>query len=224
MIVSVSTVKLEQSHLHVLLVDDHPLTLLGTEHFIKQAKIPGFIEVLVSTASSQQEALRQVEKRVFDMTILDLQLPDGHGYELARKLLDRQPDCRILFFTGVTQHFSPTELSQLGVRGYVNKAMASHHLIEAMLTVHYGGVYLQNHAMQAPLPEHAAEVLAERLSLRESQVLKQLALDRSKHEIAHQLGISVRTVETYRTRLMQKINCRSLVGLVRYAVEQGLVD
>lgn len=221
---SASTVKLAQSHLHVLLVDDHPLTLFGTEHFIKQARIPGFSEVSVITAASQQEALQCVAKEAFDMTILDLQLPDGHGYELARKILHRQPDCRILFFTGVTQHFSPPELSQLGVRGYVNKAMASHHLIEAMLTVHYGGVYLQNQAMQASLPDTTAAVLTERLSLRESQVLKQLALDRSKHEIAHQLGISVRTVETYRTRLMQKINCRSLVGLVRYAVEQGLVD
>ena len=214
-----------KSELKILFIEDHPLTLLGTQNYIRHANIPGFQEIALFTGTSQKEALHLMKQEKFDLLILDLQLPDGHGYEVARKCLQADPELRILLFSGETHHFSQDELMKLGVRGYISKTMPPSRLIEAMLTIYYGGFYLPQRTetgrLESPPP---VDAITPRLSLRESQVLKQLALDRTKHEIARQLGISVRTVETYRTRLMQKINCRSVVGLLRYALEHGVVD
>ncbi len=218
--------KLDQKNLHLLLVEDHPLTLLGTKHFIENANISGFRDVLISTAVSQKETLSWLKQKKFDLLILDIYLPDGHGYELVHKCLQHDPDLGIVFFSAAPHHFAQNDLIKLGVRGYINKGMPSHHLTEAIMTVYEGGFYFNNKKLNASSKPHkpTAKPFKDELSFRESQVLMLLALDRTKHEIAYQLGISVRTVETYRTRLMQKTNSRSLVGLVRYAIDNGFVQ
>lgn len=228
--IAVMPEKIRRKKLYLLLVEDHPLTLLGIERFIQQANIPGFQEVSISTAASGHEALSSLTKKKFDLIILNIQLPDSDDYALARQCVQHDPHVRLVFFSAVFRSFSHSDLIKLGVRGYVHKGMPPHHLIEAILAVYYGGFYLPDSNLKlTPEPsrhhqEEEFESLVESLSFRESQVLNMLSSDRTKHDIARQLGISVRTVETYRTRLMKKLNCQSLVGLVRYALEHGFID
>jgi len=218
-------IEIEQAQLNILLVEDHPLTLLGVQHLLERSDWPCFQTVEITTAASQQEAQLCLQRVDFDVAIIDIYLPDGHGFMLSRQMLKIQPGLRVIFFSGSQALISQMELLQAGARGYVNKNMAPQHLVAAILTVYYGGLYLQSEQLlQIGTRPEADASLPEALSRREAQVLTLLAEDCGKHEIAHQLGISVRTVETYRARLMKKLNCRSLVGLIRYALNQGLIE
>lgn len=211
--------------LQLLLVEDHPLTLLGVRHLIDQAEWPLFQNVEITDSTTAQEALDAMRHQVFDVAVLDFYLPDGGGLELLQRTRALQPEMRVLFFLASEPRLSRSAFLELGAKGYVSKTAAPQNLVEAILAVYYGGVYFPAEAMQAAELD-AAEALSDpepKLSQRETQVLTMLAEDRNKHDIAAELQISVRTVETYRARLMKKLNCRSLVGLIHYALEQGMV-
>jgi DNA-binding NarL/FixJ family response regulator len=211
--------------LQILLVEDHPLTLLGVRHLIDQAEWPLFQNVEITESTTAREALNAMRSQVFDVAVLDFYLPDGGGLDLLQHMRALQPDMRVLFFSASAPRLSRAAFLELGARGYVSKTAAPQNLVEAILAVYYGGVYFPAEELPG-FEDSAAETLSEpapKLSQRETQVLKMLAEDCSKHDIAAELHISVRTVETYRARLMKKLNCRSLVGLIHYALEQGMV-
>lgn len=206
----------------VLLVDDHPLTLIGLRLTLENSELP-FESLNILEATGVEEALELTRNQDPQIAIIDLNLRDGHGIELARQLKTLCSTLKIVFYTGAAQSMSQTELIQAGGHGFLHKSTDPELLAQALMSVYFGGYYF---GLDSPLAifSTAETPLKPKLSLREMQVLRMLAEDYSKDNIAFHLNISVRTVETYRSRLMKKLGLRSTVGLLRYAIEHGIIE
>jgi two-component system response regulator NreC len=209
--------------IRILLADDHAMVRQGLRSLLE--KEPGF--VIVAEAADGREAVRLACESRPDVVVLDLSMPFLNGVDAARQILERGVPTRIIL---VTQHVeSPYVLDALraGVKGYVVKTKAATILIGAIWEVSGGGTYLSPEISQTVVhaflnPE--SSVPASPLSSREREVLRLLAEGNSTKEIAHVLGQSVKTVESHRTRMMQKLNIHETASLVRYAIRTGLVQ
>lgn len=207
--------------LSILMVDDHPLTLMGLRHTLENAQLP-FSTLKIWEAHSIEEALSLKHSILPDVAIVDLQLEDGQGQTLTPYLRENYPDIKILYYSGTCQAYSYQALQTEGVRGFLSKNASPVEFLQAVMSIYYGGYYLGQPFSNSPI-SHITSAETHPLSTRERQVLQMLAEDYSKEQIALQLNISVRTVETYRARLMKKLGLHSTVSLVRYALAQGLV-
>ncbi|PIQ27153.1 hypothetical protein COW36_16355 [bacterium (Candidatus Blackallbacteria) CG17_big_fil_post_rev_8_21_14_2_50_48_46] len=208
--------------LKILLVDDHPLTLMGIRLMLEDKELP-FAALEIYEASGAQEAFTLAQKNPPKLAIIDMNLQDGHGLELSHQLLELIPDLKILFYTGSASNLPKADLIKAGAHGFLSKNMEPEKLIQAVICVSMGGYYFDDQRPDQVFAEKQPEK-AHLLSKREMEVLRMLAEDYNKDNIAFNLGISVRTVETYRARLMKKLGIRSVVGLARYALEQGIVE
>ncbi len=206
----------------VLMVDDHPVVLAGLKALVDRD--PDF--EVVGKARDGRTALRLARELLPDLVVLDISLPEINGIEVATTLLAEQPKCRVLILTVHEERAYLRQLVEAGVSGYLLKRSAADELIRAMHAVMAGGVYLDPAvAAKAMLrPSRSAQPKsgeAAELSERESDVLRLVAGGHSNKEISARLGISVKTVETYKARAMDKLGFRSRVEVVRYAAEQG---
>ncbi len=206
----------------VLMVDDHPVVLAGLKALVDH---DAAFEV-VGMARDGRTALRLARELLPDLVVLDISLPEINGIEVATTLLAEQPDCRVLVLTVHEERAYLRQLIEAGVSGYLLKRSAADELIRAMHAVMAGGVYLDPAvAAKAMLrPARNAQPKsgeAAELSERESDVLRLVAGGHSNKEVSARLGISVKTVETYKGRAMDKLGFRSRVDVVRYAAEQG---
>jgi DNA-binding NarL/FixJ family response regulator len=206
----------------ILMVDDHPVVLAGLKALVDRD--PSF--EVVGKARDGRTALRLARELLPDLVVLDISLPEINGIELATTLLAERPDCRVLVLTVHEERAYLRQLVEAGVSGYLLKRSAADELIRAMHAVMAGGIYLDPAiAAKAMLrPTRGAQPKsgeAAELSERESDVLRLVAGGHSNKEISARLGISVKTVETYKARAMDKLGFRSRVDVVRYAAEQG---
>ena len=206
----------------VLMVDDHPVVLAGLKALVDHD--PAF--EVVGKARDGRTALRLARELLPDLVVLDISLPEINGIEVATTLLAEQPDCRVLMLTVHEERAYLRQLIEGGVSGYLLKRSAADELIRAMHAVMAGGVYIDPAvAAKAMLrPTRSAQPKsgeAAELSERESDVLRLVAGGHSNKEISARLGISVKTVETYKARAMDKLGFRGRVEVVRYAAEQG---
>jgi DNA-binding NarL/FixJ family response regulator len=208
--------------LTVLLVDDHPLTLIGLRLTLENGELP-FETLEIQEATGVNQALELINITPPEIAIIDLNLMDGHGIRLACQLKQIVPEIKILFYTGSAQIMSQTELLEAGGHGFLHKSREPALLSQALMSIYFGGYYFGSTSPAELLSETKISATV-KLSLREMQVLRMLAEDYSKDNIAFHLGISVRTVETYRSRLMKKLGIRSNVGLIRYAIEHGIIE
>ena len=162
-----------------------------------------------------------------DLVLMDVVMPDGSGIEALPALLKEHPDLKVLILSMQDDPRYVREAFAAGASGYVLKEAADTEVVEAIREVAKGGRYVHPE-LGARLV--AAEAAAERraaedpLSDREREVLRLLALGHTNQEIAKQLYISVRTAETHRAHIMQKLNLASRAELVRYALAQGLLE
>jgi DNA-binding NarL/FixJ family response regulator len=210
----------------VLMVDDHPVVLAGLKALVEAD--PDF--TVVGNARDGRNALRLAKQLLPDVVVLDISMPEMNGIEVATALLAEQPGCRVLVLTVHEDRAYLRQLVEVGVSGYLLKRSASDELIRALHAVVAGGVYLD--------PAIAGKVVGRpsrgtlhpelgqtgELSERETEVLRLVACGHSNKEISARLGISVKTVETYKARAMEKLGYRSRVELVRYAADQGWLD
>jgi DNA-binding NarL/FixJ family response regulator len=211
--------------LRVLMADDHPIVLAGLKALVQTD--PGL--EIVGEARDGQAALRLALELRPDVVVLDISMPEMNGAEVARALLAEQPHCRILV---LTVHEDRTHLRRLldaGVAGYLVKRSAADELIRAIHAVAAGGTYLD--------PAIAGKVVgtggagaartggpAVDLSEREADVLRLIAHGHSNKEISARLEISVKTIETYKARAMEKLGFKTRVDVVRYAAAQGWLE
>ncbi len=207
----------------VLMVDDHPVVLAGLKALV--AAEPDL--TVVGEARDGRSALRMAMQLAPDVVVLDISLPDMNGIELAAALRNECPDCRILVLTIHEERAYLRQLLDLGVGGYLLKRSAADELPRAILAVAAGGMYLDpaiagkavsGLAGGASRPGTGATT---ELSEREADVLRLVACGHSNKAISARLSISVKTVETYKARAMEKLGFRSRVDVVRYAAEQG---
>jgi len=177
-------------------------------------------------ATDGREALRLVQETQPDVAVLDLSMPVMSGLEVARELGRLAPRIRTILLTMHTEEVYVLEALRVGVWGYVLKAQAAADVIEAIRQVAGGAIYLSPGISGAVVHAYTGKTGAsvDPLSSREQQVLKLIAEGKTTKEIAGMLGISSKTAESHRARVMKKLDIHETASLVRYAVRHGLIE
>ena len=213
----------EDSAVRVLIVDDHAVVRAGLRRVLDAED---GIET-VSEASSAEDAIREARFHQPDVVLLDVVLPGKSGLEATPELRQAAPEAAILILSMQDDPRYVREAFSAGARGYVLKEAADSEVVGAIREVASGGRYVHP-ALGARLAVAEAEAIAraeaDPLSDREREVLRLLALGHTNQEIAKMLYISVRTAETHRAHIMQKLRLSTRAELVRYALSQGLLE
>jgi len=210
--------------IRVLLADDHNIVREGLRRIIEES---GDLQV-VAEAGDGREALGLLKESRPDVAVIDISMPGLDGLEVIGRIRADHPSLPVLILTMHEEEQYVVRAIGAGAMGYVTKRSASEELVEAIRKVHAGGRYLT---------ESAAESLAVRLargqeglgpldslSNREVQVLRRLAMGQTNREIAEAYHLSTRTVDTYRARLLKKLNLRNNADLSRFAIQTGLIE
>lgn len=213
-----------KSAVRIVLADDHPIFLAGLRNLI-QAE-PDF--AIVGEAISGLVALALVREKQPDIAVLDISMPGLNGIRLTRRLSDECPSVRVLMLTLHEDRAYITQALQLGVRGYVLKRSAAENLLPALRAVLNGGLYVDPGIASNIFPADSSRVRRTtsntdrpELTARETEVLKLVALGLAAKEIASQLGVSVKSVETFKARGAEKIGLKTRADIVRFAAAQG---
>jgi DNA-binding NarL/FixJ family response regulator len=213
--------------IRILIADDHPVLRRGLRALIEEEPD---MEV-VGEAGNGLEAVQLAERLRPDVVIMDISMPELDGLEATRRIRERSPSTYILILTVHAQERYLFPVLKAGASGYVRKTAADEELIEAIRVVARGDVFLYPSATRMLLDDYLAQVRAgreqdsyESLSEREREILRLLAEGHTNAEIAQKLNLSVKTVETYRTRIMEKLHLRTRAELVRYALRKGLIS
>lgn len=208
----------------VLLVDDHALILQGLQSVISE--MPEIGEVCI--ASSGNEALSILEKKTFDLYLLDLELPEMDGLTLLKQIRRKYPAARIIVNTMHEEPWVIRKIMQLDLNGVVLKSGEVSELIDTVRAVLQGGVYFCREFKELELQSvrRKRDVLecSMWLTQREKEVLREIAAGMQTREIAERLHVSVNTVESHRKSLMLKLEARNAVELVVKAIRMGLVQ
>lgn len=212
------------SDIRVTLADDHPIVVTGIKALLANA--PDLH--LVGEATSGLEALKLICATEPDVAIIDMSLPDLNGLDLARRLAERCPQVKLLALTVHESRAYVQPMLQAGARGYLLKRSAAEELLRAIRAVAAGGLYLDPAVADkafpgAPVPRSAEPGGAD-LSPRETEVLRYTAQGFSNKEIALQLDVSVKTVETYKARAAEKLGLRTRADIVRFGAARGWLD
>ena len=211
--------------IRITLTDDHPLVLAGMKALLQAVDD---IEI-VGEATDGQTALDIIRQVTPDIAILDISLPGISGLEVARTVATQLPQVRLLALTVHEDHAYVQPMLQAGARGYLLKRSAADELERAVRAIASGGLYLDPAIAEKALPSSAgahpsAETTASALTPRESEVLRFIAQGFSNKEIAGQLNISIKTVETYKARAVEKLGLFTRADIVRYGVAVGWLN
>jgi DNA-binding NarL/FixJ family response regulator len=216
---------MHHSSIKVLVADDHTVVREGIRHVLDGE--PGF--TIVAEAATAAEAVRLAEAEKPDVVLLDITMPGESGLQAAVRMRKLVPGTRILI---LSMHDNPEyvlESVRAGAHGYLLKDSAATELRQAIRAVHQGEEYFSApiaHRLRAAVRGQAGELPGplDVLTGREREVLVGIALGRTNKEIASELGISHRTVETHRESLMRKLGIKTVAGLTKLALETGLVS
>ena len=206
------------SPIRVLVVDDHSVVREGIRHILEGE--PGF--AVVGEAANGAEALRLAEAQRPDVVVLDVTMPGESGLRVAPRLLAAVPEARVLFLSMHDNAEYVREGTRVGAHGYILKDSAAAELRAAVRTVHAGGSYFSAPSRASDGGDSpATPATLDVLTGREREVLAGIARGLTNKEIAAQLGISHRTVETHRESLMRKLGIRTVAGLTRFVLDAG---
>ena len=207
--------------IQVLLADDHLIVRQGLKALLERE---GF--TVVGEAVDGHEAVRLAQALHPDVAVLDLAMPLLNGLDTAREILRISPRTRTILLTMHPEDHCIFEALRAGVEGYVLKTQAAEDLVRAIREVFRGMIYLSPGVSRAVVQAYLAktDLPPDPLAPRERQVLQLVAEGKTTKEIAVLLGISVKTAESYRTRIMQKLDIHETAGLVRYAIRRGLIQ
>ena len=211
--------------IRLVLVDDHPVVRVGLRTLLESEPD---MEV-VGEAGTGTQAVRLVAAFCPDVVVMDISMPEMDGLEATHRVRELCPCAHILILTVHAQERYLFPVLKAGASGYVLKSTIDTQLIDAIRIVARGEAFLYPSATQMVLEDYLAHQhgnerdIYEQLSDREREVLKLIALGHTAGEIAQQLTLSPKSVETYRTRIMQKLDLHSRAALVRYALARGLL-
>lgn len=208
--------------IRIAIVDDHAVVRAGLrQYFNEQIDF-----TVVAEAANGREAMEIVRKAGVDVMLLDISMPDQSGVDALAAIKAREPDLPVLILSGFPVEHYATALLRQGASGYLNKDCDPQEIVNAIRTVHRGRKYIS-----ASVAERLAEGLSsggdkpphERLSERELQVFLRLAKGEAIGHMADGMSLSVKTVSTYRTRVMEKMHLTSNSDLTYYALKTGLI-
>lgn len=205
----------------IVLADDHVLVREGLKSLLEREHFQ-----VMAEASDGQEAVRLVEVHHPDIAILDISMPTLNGIDAARGITRSAPKTKVILLTQHEEEQYIHEALEAGVKGYVLKNQVANDLIQAIRQVGRGEFYLSPGISRAVMEafRNKSERPADPLTARERQVLQLIAEGKSTKDTASVLGISVKTAESHRMRLMQKLDIHETASLVRYAVRRGLIQ
>lgn len=209
--------------LQILLVDDHDMVREGFRRLLSEH--PRLI--VAAEARSIAEAQVALARTPFDVVLLDLFLPDGSGTEVLKSVAKHHPATPVLVLSGFSEEQYGVNMLRAGAAGFISKSCTAEQLVDAIDTVARGKRYTSPHLselLDRSAAESSAGLAHQRLSRREFQIFCSLAAGKTVTEIGESLFISVKTVSTYRSRLMEKMGLKTNSELTYYAVKNGLIQ
>jgi len=207
--------------IRVIVADDHVIFRQGLLKMLQSSK-----DITVAgEAGAGPDTINLIAQEKPDIAILDISMPGLDGFQILETIQRMGTSAKVIFLTMHKDALSAKRALQSGASGYVLKDNAFEDLLYAITTVSSGGKFISPSVLEsvikAPLPEDKASRV---LTLREREVLKLIATGLKNREIAEELFISIKTVETHRTNIMQKLDIHTTASLVQYAISLGLLD
>ena len=206
--------------IRILLVDDHPVV----RHGIRQILVDGLKAVTVGEASDVPTASARLRSDVWDVVVLDLALPGASGLDLLKEIRRERPGLPVLVLSMHPAAQFARRVLSAGASGYLTKDSAATDLVDAIEQIRRGRMYLGSQPQDLARTPTESSAPHDKLSDREYQVLRMLGSGLTVSEIATACGLSVKTVSTYRSRLLEKLEMHSNAEVMRYAIENGLMD
>jgi two-component system, NarL family, response regulator NreC len=205
--------------IQILLAEDHVMVRQGLRALLEQAGM-----AVIGEASDGQEALRIAHEQHPDVAVLDIGMPRLNGIETARRLREALPQTKTVLLTMHTEDPYVLEAMQAGAVGYVLKTQATLDLVQAIRDVLQGEIYLSPRVSRTVVTAYLtrSDLPSDPLTSREREILQLIAEGETTKEIAWRLGLSAKTVESHRIRLMRKLDIHETATLVRYAIRRGL--
>lgn len=207
--------------IRVLLADDHAIVRQGLKALLDKEGID-----VVSEAADGRQAVKMVREHKPDVAVLDLAMPLLNGLDAAREILKMHTRTRPMLLTMHTEDHYVLEALRAGVRGYVMKSHSREDLVRAIMQVAHGEVYLSPGISEVVVQAYLnkSDYSSDPLSGRERQVLQLVAEGNTTKKVASLLGLSVKTAESHRARIMEKLDIHETAGLVRYAIRRGIIQ
>jgi two-component system invasion response regulator UvrY len=208
--------------LRILLADDHAVVRQG----VKQILAAAYSQAIFGEAKNTHELLELVGNERWDIVVLDLAMPGGNGLEALKQIKHDHPLLPVLILSMFPEDQYAVRTIRAGAAGYLNKESAPEELVQAIRKILHGGQYI-NASVADELVEYARHEddlpLYKHLSDREYQVLCLIASGKEVKEISTELGLSAKTISTYRARVLEKMNMKTNAELTYYAIQNGLV-
>ena len=212
--------------IRVLIVDDHKIMREGLRSLLE--KQPD-IEV-VAEAESAQKALKMVEEMTPNLVIIDVVMPSLNGIEATRRILAKVPTIKVIALSMYSDKRFVMEMLRAGASGYLLKDCAFEELDEAIRAVMEDRTYITPRIVDIIVKDYFSQVekpsssALSALTSRQYEVLQLLAEGKTTREIARQMSLSVKTIESHRQQIINKLNIRSVAGLTKYAIREGLIS
>jgi two-component system invasion response regulator UvrY len=208
--------------MNVLIADDHAIVRRGLKQILAETSDI----VVAGEAADGREVLSKLTEADWDVLVLDINMPGRSGLDILRDIKLLRPRLPVLILSVHAEEQMATRMLKAGASGYLNKESAPEELVNAIRKVHAGGKYVsatQAERMISDLTTGTGKLPHELLSDREYEILCLIASGKTPSQIARQLSLSVKTVSTYRTRLLEKMNLETSAQLTHYAIKNGLV-
>ncbi len=207
----------------LILVDDHQMFLDGLELILGSQ--PGL--QILATARNGFAALSEIETHQPDVVLTDLNMPEMDGLELVKRLKAKFPEIKILVLSMMNDKETVSNIMEVEAEGFILKDSNKSDLVKAIQAIHNGETYYSNAIMNIMLSKYQKQIKSNEakhnLTTRELEILKLIAQELTSEKIGDKLFISPRTVETHRKNILAKTHSTTLIGLLKYAVRNGLV-
>ena len=215
----------ENASIRIMIVDDHQVVIDGIKLMLKDEENME----CVAEASNGHEAIAKIAELSVDLVLLDINLPDISGIEVCKKLTKNFPKIKILALTMYDKGSFIQQMFKSGASGYILKNAGKEELLTAIRTILDGDTYVSQQVSQALMnsllkKDKSRSDFIPELTRREKEILQLISQEYTTQEISKNLFISLNTVETHRKNLLSKFGVRNSVGLVRVAIEKGLLD
>jgi DNA-binding NarL/FixJ family response regulator len=205
----------------VIVIDDHPLVQAGLSHVF--AETPDI--VIAAAVKNGDDALSALDGEVLAVAILDISMPGRHGIEVLRDIVAAHPRLPVLLYTRFPEENYAVRTLRAGAAGYLHKGAEPEEIVAAVRALASGGTYITPSVgalLKEAVNRRREEASLEDLSDREYQIFQMIVTGKGSTQIANELNLSVKTVSTHRTRLLQKLSLSTTADLVRFALRQGI--
>jgi two-component system, NarL family, invasion response regulator UvrY len=206
----------------ILVADDHPIVRQGLKQILSE--YPDM--TVADEAGNGKEVLSKVAKKDYDIVLLDISMPGRNGLDILKELKTKKPKLPVLVLSIYPEDQYAVRVLKLGASGYLTKESVPEELVAAIRKVARGRKYVSNYLAEklaSDLEINAEKPLHENLSDREYQVMFMIASGKRLKEISEELSLSIKTISTYRSRIMDKMKMKNNAELIRYALQNSLV-